>query len=87
MASFQVNVNKLVLIDYSFVRKYRIYWPLLCMLFMIYFEIRAAEIVMKTSWQANVLPITDSLSQSIGPWRHQMEHFPRYWPFAQGIHW
>ena len=54
MASFQVNVKKLVLIDYSFGRKYRTYWPLLGILFMIYFEIRAAEIVMKTSWQANV---------------------------------
>ena len=22
-----------------------------------------------------------------GPWwRHQMEHFPRYWPFVRGIH-
>ena len=20
-------------------------------------------------------------------WRHQREHFPRYWPFVRGIHW
>ena len=24
--------------------------------------------------------------QSLSWWRHQMKHFPRYWPFVRGIH-
>ena len=27
------------------------------------------------------------IAQNVGTWwRHQMEHFPRYWPFVRGIH-
>ena len=30
--------------------------------------------------------ITTSASWRLTWWRHQMKHFPRYWPFLRGIH-
>ena len=28
----------------------------------------------------------DSISNTESWWRHQLEYFPRYWPFVRGIH-